>query len=151
MAKIVLPQEQTMPSELTVQAVHEGGMRFGVTAGEHALTFDYPLRPEDAGAGATPLQMLLASLAACSGSTLGLVLTRMKQPLEGLEVNARGLRRDEHPTVITEIALEFVVRGSGVDPEAVGRALTVAEDQLCPVWAMLKTGTPITASFRVVA
>jgi putative redox protein len=75
----------------------------------------------------------------------------MGQPVKDLEVHARGLWRDEHPTVITEIALEFEVRGTGVDAEAVRRALDVAEQQLCPVWAMLKGGTPITASFRVVA
>jgi len=39
----------------------------------------------------------------------------MGQPVRGIEVNARGQRRDEHPTVITEIALEFVVHGAGDD------------------------------------
>lgn len=96
-----------MPSKLMVSAVNEGGMRFAVTAGEHGFTLDYPLGPDDATAGATPLQTLLGCLAVCSGSTLGLLLRRMEQPLEGLEVRARGQRRDEHPTVLTEIALEF--------------------------------------------
>jgi putative redox protein len=140
-----------MPTELMVRAVHEGGMRFAATAGEHTVRFDYPMQPGESGAGPTPLQMILASLAACSGSTLALVLERMKQPFVGLEVDARGLRSDEHPTVLTEITLEFLVRGTSVDSEAVQRALTVAETQLCPVWAMLKSGTTINAAFRVVA
>ena len=139
-----------MPSELTVHAVHEGEMRFTATAGDHAVTFDYPLSPGQTGAGPTPLQMILASLAVCSGSTLGLVLRRMGQQVEGLEVHARAQRRDEHPTVLTEITLEFEVRGTDVDAPLVQRALTIAEEQLCPVWAMLKAGTPITASFRLV-
>ncbi len=138
-----------MSGELMVHAVNEGGMRFAVTAGEHGLTLDYPLGPDDATAGPTPLQTLLGCLAVCSGSTVGLVLRRMQQPLEGLEVRARGQRRDEHPTVLTDIALEFEVRGAGVSPEAVQRALALAEDQLCPVWAMLKPGTPITTSFVI--
>jgi putative redox protein len=140
-----------MPSELTVDAVHQGGMCFTTTAGEHRITSDYPLQPGETGAGATPLQLLLTSLVACSGSTLALVLKRMEQPVEGLEVHARATRRDEHPTVLTEIALEFVVHGAGVDEKAVGRALAVTEGQLCPVWVMLRPGTPITATFRVVA
>jgi putative redox protein len=138
-----------MPSELTAHAIHEGGMRFAVTTGQHALTIDYPLRPDEPVAGATPLQLLLASLAACSGSTLGLVLGRMRQPVESLQVRARAQRRDEHPTVLTEIAVEFEVRGAGIDSDTVQRAWAVAESQLCPVWAMLKPGTPITASFVV--
>ena len=139
-----------MPSELTVHAIHEEEMRFAVTAGAHEVIFDYPLSPSQTGAGPTPLQMILASLAVCSGSTLGLVLQRMGQQVEGLEVHACGQRRDEHPTVLTEIALEFEVRGTDVDANLVRRALTIAEEQLCPVWAMLKAGTPITASFRLV-
>ncbi len=77
------------------------------------------------------------------------MLERMQQPFEGLDVEARGVRADQHPTVLTEIALEFVFRGPGLDPEAVQRALTAAETQLAPVWAMLKPGTPVAASFRL--
>jgi uncharacterized OsmC-like protein len=72
----------------------------------------------------------------------------MNQPVDGLEVYARGMRRAEHPTVLTRIFLEFVVKGS-VDPEAVAKSLAISEEQLCPVWNMLKSGTPITASFRI--
>ena len=62
----------------------------------------------------------------------------------------RGLRRDEHPTVITEIALEFTVHGAGVEPAAVEKALAISEQQVCPIWAMLKGGTRIASSYRVV-
>jgi putative redox protein len=138
-----------MPTELVVQAVHQGGMKFAATAGDHTVTLDYPFPQGHDAEGPTPLQMILASLAVCSGSTLALVLGKMKQPLEGLIVEARGLRGDTHPTVLTEISLEFVLRGKGVEAEAVRGALQTAEEQLCPVWAMLKPATPISASFRL--
>jgi len=73
----------------------------------------------------------------------------LNQPVAGLEVDVRALRSEQHPTVLTEIALEFVVKGSGVTSEAVEKALKVSEDLLCPVWNMLKGGTPITATFRI--
>jgi putative redox protein len=79
-----------------------------------------------------------------------MLLRRADPPPIGLEVEARGIRKDEHPTVLTDIDLEFVVRGSGQDPEVVARSLRVAEEQLCPVWAMLKPGTTIRSSFRIV-
>ncbi|MCL5735512.1 MAG: OsmC family protein [Actinobacteria bacterium] len=139
-----------MPSELVVCAVHEGGMRFAASTGPHQVTIDYPLRPGEAVAGPTPLQLLLASLAACSGSTVALVLGRMQKPLESLEVHARGQRRDEHPTVVTDIDLEFVLKGDGLDSTDAERALKIAEEQLCPVWAMLKPGTNIKPTLRLV-
>lgn len=78
------------------------------------------------------------------------MLHRLGQSPTGLEVEARGLRRDEHPTGLTDITLNFVVHGAQVDPEAAQRALAATTDQLCPVWAMLKETTSITASVSVV-
>ena len=101
-------------------------------------------------AGLTPLRMLLASLAACSGNTLAVLLRKMRQPVGDVEVDARGLRREEHPTVIAEIALEFTVHGAGVEPAAVEKALAISDEQVCPVWAMLKGGTPTASTYRIV-
>jgi putative redox protein len=137
-----------MPQELSVRAVRKSLMCFDATTGEHTVCLDYPLGSGDT-AGPTPLQMLLTSLAVCAGSTLGLVLERMKQPVTGLVVEARGARRDEHPTVITDISLEFLISGADVAPEKVAQALKVAEEQLCPVWAMLKSGTAISTGFHI--
>ncbi len=137
-----------MPQELSVHAVRQDQMCFTASTGEHSVCLDYPLGP-GATAGPTPLEMLLTSLAVCAGSTLGLLLDRMKQPVAGLAVDARGKRRDEHPTVITDISLEFTVTGAGVAADKVAQALKMAEDQLCPVWAMLKDGTAISTSVRI--
>ncbi len=138
-----------MPTELSVRAVRETGMCFTASTGQHSVCLDYPLGP-GATAGPTPLEMLLTSLAVCAGSTVALVLERMKQPLAAMTVEAKGTRREEHPTVLTSIALEFGVAGAGLDADRVAQALAIAEGQLCPVWAMLKTGTPITATFHMV-
>jgi putative redox protein len=138
-----------MPQELSVRATRESGMCFTATTGEHTVCLDYPLG-EQGTSGPTPLQMLLSRLAVCAGSTLALVLERMQQPLTGLAVEATGLRRDAHPTVITHIHLSFEVRGRAVERDRVAHALKIAEEQLCPVWAMLRPGTPIETSFQVV-
>ena len=135
-----------MPSELSVHAVSLGGMKVDATAGEHRVHMDYPLTPTEVPAGFTPMQLLLASVAGCGGSTVALLLCKMNQPLTGLEVNACGTRRDEHPTVFTEIRVEFVVRGS-VDPAAVEHAIAKAEE-ICPVWAMI-SGTPLKTYYKI--
>ena len=142
-----------MLTELTIHAVNRGGMVVTAGDGRHTVTMDYPMPGTESEklAGLTPLRMLLASLAACSGNTLAVLLRKMRQPVGDVEVDARGLRREEHPTVIAEIALEFTVHGAGVEPAAVEKALAISEEQVCPVWAMLKGGTPITATYRIEA
>ena len=77
------------------------------------------------------------------------LLRKLKQPAQGVDVNVRAVRRDQHPTLLTEIAMEFVVRGTGLDPAVVAQALAQSEDQICPVWNMLKGGTPIKTSLRI--
>ena len=136
-------------SELSVHAVHQGGMRVLAGTASHKVLMDYPLQPGDVGEGLTPLQMLLASLAACAANSVVLLLKKMNQPVSGLEVNAHGLRRQEHPTVLTGISLDFTIKGA-VDREAVARALKLSEEQICPVWYMLKSKTPITTSVQIV-
>jgi putative redox protein len=135
--------------EYTVEAIHQEGLRFVATAGPHSVTTDYPLKPDESGGGQRPLELLLASLASCAGGALMVLLRRGGHPVTGLSVRARGQRRSEHPTVFTEIALEFAVRGS-LDPSVVAEALRDSEARICPVWAMLKPATPITSSFLVV-
>jgi len=140
-----------MPSELSVHAVQQGPMEFAISDGDNAVTVDYPLPGVDKEMqGMTPLRLLLASLAGCSGSAVGALLRRDGQPVERVEVQARGQRRDEHPTVITDIDLAFTVYGD-VDPARVQHALELSEAQICPVWAMLKAGTPVSSSFTVIA
>ena len=120
-------------------------MRVDVQVRDRLIKMDYPAAP---GADPTPLEVLLASLAACAANTLRLVLCRkMGLPIESLEVEARAERRAEHPTVLTTIKLVYHLRGEGLAAETIDRALRIAEDQLCPVLAMLRPGTQITSSW----
>lgn len=139
----------TMQEENRLKVTQEY-MDSTLTVDEAVVLKRRPRSPFEELAGLTPLQLLLASLAGCSANTLMAVLVRrMQQPVRGMEVHAKGQRRDDHPTVLTAIKLEFELRGAGIDPAAVERALKVAKEQLCPVWVMLKAGTPITASYRI--
>ena len=140
-----------MPSEAHIHAANKGGWVVTAGDGEHDLTMDYPAPGgEDELTGLTPLKVLLAGLAGCSANSMAALLRKMRQPVDVVEVDVRALRRDEHPTVYTEIALDFTVHGKGVDLAAAQRALALSEESICPVWAMLKDGTPIVASCRVV-
>jgi putative redox protein len=130
-----------MANDLAVRAVHREGMRVDVQVREHVLAMDYPA---ESGKAPTPLEMLLASLAACAANTLSLVLRRKLGPqVEALEVDAVAQRREEHPTVLTRIELTYRLTGKELDPEQVDQALRMAEEKLCPVYSMLRPGTEI--------
>jgi len=136
-----------MRTDLTVRAVHLRDMRIDVHVRDHVLPMDYPAAP---GTNPTPLEVLMAGLAGCAGNTLHLVLCKkMGAKVSSLEVEVNAQRREEHPTVLTAIELVYRLRGEGLDPEMVERGLRIAENQLCPVLAMLRPGTEIQSSWRM--
>jgi len=136
-----------MRTDLSVRARHLGEMRVDVDVRGHNLPMDYPAAE---GRESTPLEVLLASLAGCAANTLNLVLSRkMGVRLALLEVEAKAQRREEHPTVFTHIELIYHLRGDGLAREMIDRALRIAEDQLCPVLAMLRPGTEICSSWQM--
>lgn len=136
-----------MRTDLSVRAVHLGEMRVDVNVRDHVLRMDYPAAE---GREPTPLEVLLASLAACAASTLNLVLARkMGAKADSVQVEARAERRQEHPTILTAIELVYHLRGDELDAEMIERALRHAEDQLCPVLAMLRPGAVIRSSWRM--
>ena len=79
-----------MPSKLSIHAEHQGDMRWTAATGAHSVRMDYPLQPGAAGEGMKPLEMILASLAACAGNTLVLLLQRVGQAFHGMEIDVRG-------------------------------------------------------------
>ncbi len=132
-----------MRTDLCVRAVHRGEMRVDVHVREHLLAMDYPA---EAGRNQTPLETLLASLAACAANTLNLVLCRkLGAQVHGLAVEARAERRAEHPTILTDIELVYHLAGESLDAQLIDRAIRITEDQLCPVLAMLRPGTNISS------
>ncbi len=139
-----------MPTELSIHAVHQGGMRITASNGTHTLPMDYPLRAGEPAAGLKPLEVLLAALAGCAGNSMAVLLRKLEQPFSGLEVNVKGTRREEHPTVFTQITMEFLVRGKNVEPANVEKALRQSDDLICPVWAMLKPGVKVLSSFSII-
>lgn len=139
-----------MSNELSAKVNLQHKVRFiGQARSEPPVVIDY-LPPLGDGVGLMPLELLLLSLAGCSGQTLITLLHRMEQPVYGLEVQAHGQQQNEHPTTFTRIELEFVVHGADIDPAVIARAIALSEERFSPVWAMLKTGTVITSSFQII-
>jgi putative redox protein len=115
----------------------------------HEVQIDY-IPPFGEDNGFTPLELLMVSLASCSGHTVQLLLQKMGKTIEQLEVLANGTRRmDEHPTIITDINLQFNLKGDKIDVPSVEKAINMAAEELCPVWAMLNNNVTITWKYSI--
>jgi putative redox protein len=100
-------------------------------------------------AGPQPLRLLLLGVAACTAMDVISILRKKRQRVSGLEVEARGKRVDEHPKVYEAIEIVYRVRGTGVDPGAVERAIELSETRYCPAIAMVGKAAGISSRFEI--
>jgi putative redox protein len=136
--------------EVTVQSTNQKLGYTGALRSLPPIAIDY-IPPLGDGQGYLPLEMLLMSFGACSGGTVGLLLRKMGKAVTGIKVNVKGTRREQHPTSFQSIFLEFIVTSADVKDADVQKSIKLAEESVCPVWAMVKGNAEITTAFSIVA
>ena len=115
---------------MAVEVRWADGQRFeGRTGSGVALELD-----GTANAGASPMEALLMSLAACMGIDVVDILGKMRVPLEGLSVRAEGDRRADSPRRFTAVRLTYRAEGvPGSADEKLQRAVDLSRDTYCSV------------------
>lgn len=129
-----------------------GGRQFvGTDGAGHSVVMDAKPEYKGEGSGIRPIELVLHGLAGCTAMDVVSVLEKKRQDIRGVEVLVEARQReDEFPHIYTEIALEYVVTGYGVKPEAVARAIELSEQKYCSVKGMLGPQVSVKATFRVV-
>ena len=79
------------------------------------------------------------SFGGCSATAIVFLLRKMGKTVSGLEVNAKGIRREQPPIKFDKIFLEFILTSNDTCEAEVQRAIQLAEQSVCPVWQMIKT------------
>ncbi len=127
------------------------GLSFSGTAD---TGFAVPLGAEAAGGGKDdgfrPIELMLVSLAGCTGMDVISILQKKKQQVRGFEVRVHADRAEEHPKVFTSITVEYIVSGSQIEPAAVERAIELSETKYCPAQAMLGKVVPIQHTYQII-
>ena len=115
-----------------------------------SVNFDAPKEHGGEETALSPMENVLASLAACSSFHVLTILEKKRQKVSGYSVEATADRREEPPRVFTKIHLKYIVRGENISPVAVDSAIKLSEEKYCSVGGMLKKAVPITSSYEIV-
>lgn len=102
-------------------------------------------------AGSAPKELVLMALAGCTANDVVPILKKKRTPLRNLEINVSGLERDEHPKTFTEIHVEYVFYGDGIDPADVERAIELSKTKYCSVSAILSASAKLTHSYKILS
>jgi len=122
----------------------------GSSSSGHMLTMD---ADDDSGGhnkGFRPMELLLVGFGGCSGMDVISILRKKRQNVTGLEMNVKGKKADSYPHVYTDVHIEYVVKGKGVEKEAVERAINLSLEKYCSVGATLAKAGKITHSYRII-
>jgi putative redox protein len=115
-----------------------------------SVNFDAPIEHGGEETALSPMENVLASLAACSSFHVLRIMKKMRQEISDYSVEATAERREEPPPrVFTKIHLNYIVKGTNVDSEALRKAIELSEEKYCSVGGMLKKAVKITSSFKV--
>jgi putative redox protein len=135
--------------EAAVTLINDKIQFSGVVRDNPAIIFDcHP--PRGDGQGFTGLEVLLLSLAGCSAATVAYLLRSMKKSIAGLQVQAKGVRRDTHPTSLKTITLKFILQSPDAKNSDMLKAIRPAEETYCPVWAMIKNNVEVKTGYTIV-
>lgn len=109
--------------------------------------------PESGGEnlGPTPVEALLASLAACSAMDVISILEKKRQVVTSYRVEIDGERIPvgTFPRPFTSITIKHIVSGESLDPVAVERAVELSDTKYCTVVSTLRLGPKIESVWSI--
>ncbi|MFT4300305.1 MAG: OsmC family protein [Desulfovibrio sp.] len=126
----------------------KGNMTFeGKDSDGHSLVMDASAIYGGSNQGVRPMEMLLISLAGCTGIEVGHALNKMRLEYTSFNITADAVRREEIPQIFTEINVEYVVEGESISLDRFVRAFELGAVKYCSVANMLKACSKINYSF----
>ncbi|HLO89942.1 MAG: OsmC family protein [Chloroflexota bacterium] len=142
-------QDKSKELNTTVELVNNKLNFTGYTEGNEPVSIDYT-PPLGDNLGYTSLELLLLSLSTCIGSSVLTFLRKMNKTINGCQITANGIRRQEHPTAFTHINVVIRVTSPDVHENDMIRVINLSEETYCPVWAMLKGNVDINTTFVII-
>jgi len=113
------------------------GLTFQVRTGSgHTLT----ISSGPANEAPTPAELLPVALAGCTAMDVISILRKKRQDVRRYEVDAKGTQMEGPPHAFTRIDVVHIVEGSGLDVEAVRRAIELSAIKYCSVGATISSG-----------
>jgi putative redox protein len=128
----------------------EGRTFIGESGSGHKIVLGTAFGPEGRSPGPSPMELVLIGMGGCSGYDVVHILEKGREAIEDVAVELEAERAEQEPKVFTRIHMHFVVKGRGLAPEKVGRAIVLSVEKYCSASAMIAKTATITHDFEVV-
>ncbi len=135
--------------KLTLKRLNDAVLFEGQNADGNTIVMDGSPDVGGVGKGVRPTEALLFGLASCSSIDVVLILKKMRQRLDDIQVEIDAQRaEDQVPKVFTKIHLTFHLKGE-LKPEKVEQALQMSIEKYCTVAKMIDKVAEISYGFTI--
>ena len=135
--------------EISLELVNDKIQFKGFARNNEPILMDY-FPPLGDGDGYTGLELLLVSFAGCSSTSIVYLLRKLGKNVAGLRVSSRGERKDKPPLSFKKIFIEYTLTSDNSTESDMEKVLKMSEENVCPVWDMIKGNVEIFPTFKIV-
>ena len=104
----------------------------------------------DRKSAATPMEMLLVAVAACTAADVISILLKKRQDVTDYRVEVTGERAEEHPRRFLRFHVNHIVQGRNVLEKALADAIELSDTKYCSVAATVRPTAEITTSYQII-
>ena len=111
----------------------QGNMKFDAVVSGHHIVMD--ALPVGGGndEGARPKELMLASLAGCTGMDVISILKKMRVEPVYFNIRVEAEMTEEHPKHYTAMHIIYEFRGEGLEMEKLQKAVDLSQERYCGV------------------
>ena len=122
----------------------------GESGSGHSVVMDGAPEVGGRNLGVRPMEMVLLGLGGCTSFDMVLILQRQRQAITDCQVEIEAERADQSPKVFTRIHVHYIVKGKGLDPKKVERAVNLTAEKYCSVSIMLSASVELSHDFEII-
>lgn len=100
--------------------------------------------------GVNAADLLPLSLAGCTSYDVIAILEKQRQEVADLSVTAQSTRDPNPPWAFRKIHIHYRVCGRDLNEQKISRAIELAEQKYCGIYATLKDVVEITSDFEII-
>ncbi len=136
---------------ITAKMKWTGGIRFeGVSAFGHTIATDGAKKSGGNEDGYKPTELMMFSLAGCTGVDVVRILDKMRQEITGVEIEVNASQPDQYPKPFNKVDVKYIFRGKNLDRAKVEQAISLSEDKYCAVSQTMKGIARITSTYEII-
>ena len=135
---------------LKAQMKWTGGFKFeGTSAFGHKIITDGAKAAGGEEAGYKPTELLLFSIAGCTGIDVIRILEKQRQKITSLEIELIGHHNGDYPKPIHTIEVKYIARGENLDEKKLAKAIELSESKYCMVSQTVEIEGKVVTSYEI--